>query len=329
MTERNRFAELIEQVDLGDEPLGSESEIVEGPVSDFATDFDHTDERWANDPYPIMADLHERCRSRTPTGTAERGCRRATTTSPPSRMTPSGSVAHRDLRQPPSAPGAGARRHRPAHLVRSALPPRLRRLLLPAFAPKAIAALEAGARQYCNELLDALEGRDVVDAATEYAQHIPVRVIADMLGFPPEDGDLFRGFINELLEGINRPVEERFDTLEALFGYLATQMDAHVERPRDDLTSYLLQVDVDGRNLDQLEVTGTMGLLLVAGIDTTWSAIGSSIWHLATHPADRQRLVADPGLLPVAMEELLRADAPVTMARLVKDDMELLPDEGR
>ena len=143
-----------------------------------------------------------------------------------------------------------------------------------------------------------------------------------MLGFPPEDGDLFRGFINELLEGINRPVEERFDTLEALFGYLATQMDAHVERPRDDLTSYLLQVDVDGRNLDQLEVTGTMGLLLVAGIDTTWSAIGSSIWHLATHPADRQRLVADPDLLPVAMEELLRAYAPVTMARLVKDDME-------
>ncbi len=64
-----------------------------------------------------------------------------------------------------------------------------------------------------------------------------------------------------------------------------------------------------------------MALLLIAGIDTTWSAIGSSLWHLARVPADRDRLVAEPGLLPVAMEELLRAYAPVTMARLVTGDM--------
>src|SRR5205814_6420800 len=60
----------------------------------------------------------------------------------------------------------------------------------------------------------------------------------------------------------------------------------------------------------------------LAGIDTTWSAIGASIWHLAKTPADRERLVAEPELLPVAMEELLRAYAPVTMARLVKHDMD-------
>ncbi len=64
-----------------------------------------------------------------------------------------------------------------------------------------------------------------------------------------------------------------------------------------------------------------MALLLIAGIDTTWSAIGSSLWHLARTPADRERLVAQPALLPMAMEEFLRAYAPVTMARLVRDDM--------
>jgi cytochrome P450 len=64
-----------------------------------------------------------------------------------------------------------------------------------------------------------------------------------------------------------------------------------------------------------------MALLLIAGIDTTWSAIGASLWHLAKTPADRRRLVADPGLLPTAIEEFLRAYAPVTMARLVKQDM--------
>jgi cytochrome P450 len=65
-----------------------------------------------------------------------------------------------------------------------------------------------------------------------------------------------------------------------------------------------------------------MGLLLIAGIDTTWSAIGASIWHLAKTPEDRKRLVAEPDLLPTAMEEFLRAYAPVTMARLVREDME-------
>ncbi len=64
-----------------------------------------------------------------------------------------------------------------------------------------------------------------------------------------------------------------------------------------------------------------MALLLIAGIDTTWSAIGASLWHLARNPRDRERLVAEPGLLPTAMEEFLRAYAPVTMARLVKQDM--------
>jgi hypothetical protein len=64
-----------------------------------------------------------------------------------------------------------------------------------------------------------------------------------------------------------------------------------------------------------------MALLLIAGIDTTWSAIGASLWHLAKTPADRERLIAEPELLPTAMEEFLRAYAPVTMARLVKEDM--------
>jgi cytochrome P450 len=64
-----------------------------------------------------------------------------------------------------------------------------------------------------------------------------------------------------------------------------------------------------------------MSLMLVAGIDTTWSAIGASLWHLAKTPSDLERLVAEPELLPTAMEEFLRAYAPVTMGRLVREDM--------
>ena len=125
-----------------------------------------------------------------------------------------------------------------------------------------------------------------------------------------------------MLEQVDQPREYRMEAVGALFEYLKGQIQEHRESPRDDLTSYLLEVEVDGERLDPMHIGGTMGLLLIAGIDTTWSAIGASIWHLARTPSDRERVVADPDLLPVAMEEMLRAFAPVTMARLVKEDMD-------
>jgi hypothetical protein len=83
-----------------------------------------------------------------------------------------------------------------------------------------------------------------------------------------------------------------------------------------------LNVEVGGNKLERQHVAGTMVLILVAGIDTTWSAIGSAIWHLAQHPDDLARLVNEPELMPVAVEEFLRFYAPVTMARLVAEDHE-------
>ena len=175
-----------------------------------------------------------------------------------------------------------------------------------------------------------LRGRDVVDAAEEYAQHIPVRVIAHMLGFPQEDADTFRGFVNHVLEGVALPIEQRVDGMIALFDYLRAQVEDHIDNPRDDLTSYLLDAEMDGQQLDVEHVGRTIGLLLIAGIDTTWSAIGASIWHLAGHPADRERLVAEPELLPLAMEELLAGvraghHGPTREAR---HGVERLSDEG-
>jgi cytochrome P450 len=196
-----------------------------------------------------------------------------------------------------------------------------RKLLLGAFTKTAISRQEPATRAFCHELIDKFEGRDAIDAAAEYAQHIPMRVIADMLGFPPEDGPQFREFVEDLLEGINLPPENRIERMERLFTYLLDQVHDHLDNPRDDITSYLLGAEIFGQKLTADHVTGAMALLLIAGIDTTWSAIGSSLWHLARTPADRERLVAEPGLLPTAMEEFLRAYAPVTMARLVKKDM--------
>src|SRR5690606_12291275 len=121
-----------------------------------------------------------------------------------------------------------------------------RRLLLPAFAPQAIAKLEQSTRDFCEHLIAEMGDADVVDAAVGYAQHIPVRVIANMLGFPQEDADKFRAFVHHTLEGVDLPQEERAKGFLELFGYLEEQVREHIENPRDDLTSYLLNAEMDG-----------------------------------------------------------------------------------
>jgi len=306
----------------GEEPEGVRSEIITGPVSDWATDFSHLEPEWSADPYPIQDDLRRRC----PIARTERfggGWL-------PTRYEDVAAIAYDTERfssrsiimgnfRPPRdiAPVGGS----PPISSDPPFHQHARKLLLPAFTKTAVSRQEPATRAFCHSLIDAFEGRDVVDAATDYAQHIPIRVIADMLGFPQQDGPRFREFVENVLEGINLPPEERIERMEKLFDYLLGQVHDHLTRPRDDLTSYLIDAELFGRELEPDIVTGAMALLLIAGIDTTWSAIGASLWHLARTPADRERLVAEPGLLPVAIEEFLRAYAPVTMARLVKEDM--------
>jgi cytochrome P450 len=305
-----------------DGPVGTRSEIVTAPVSDWATDFSHLDSRWSADPYPIQDDLRQRC----PIAHTERfggawlpvRYEDVAAIAYDTEHFSSRSIIMSNFRPPRElAPVGGSP-------PISSDPPfhhDARKLLLPAFTKSAVTKQEPGTRRFCHSLIDAFAGQDVVDAACDYAQHIPVRVIADMLGFPPEDGPQFRAFVHDLLEGVNLPPDQRIERVSRMFEYLLAQVNEHLENPREDLTTYLINAELYGRKLDPSHVVGTMALLLIAGIDTTWSAIGASLWHLATTPADRRRLVAEPGLLPTAMEEFLRAYAPVTMARLVKEDM--------
>ena len=320
MTVDDRFIRV--EADEDPELLGTRSEIITGPVSDWATDFSHLEPEWSADPYPIQDDLRERCpiahTDRFGGGWLPVRYEDVAAIAYDTRRFSSRSIIMGNFRPPPElAPVGGSP-------PISSDPPfhhDARKLLLPAFTKSAVAKQEPATRAFCHSLVDAFEGRDVVDAAHDYAQHIPTRVIADMLGFPQEDGPRFREFVESTLEGINLPPDERIARMGKLFDYLLAQIHDHLDHPRQDLTSFLINVELYGRKLEADHVAGTMALLLIAGIDTTWSAIGASLWHLAKTPADRERLVAEPGLLPTAMEEFLRAYAPVTMARLVKDDM--------
>jgi hypothetical protein len=297
------------------------------PVTDWATDFDHTDPGWVNDPYPIWEALRQEC----PVAHSNRygGVWLPVTHEAVSAVAydtenfTSRSVIVSNLRPnefdlpAPIGIAPPITSDPPFHQM-------ARRILLPAFAPKKIEALEPFTRELCRELLDAIDDGADFDAAVQYAQHIPVRVIVKMLGFPQEDADIFREFIHQIIENVDMSAEERqaLQSQGKLDEYITARIEEHLANPQDDLTTFLLEAEIDGQKLEVQHVFGTMVLLMVAGIDTTWSAIGASLWHLASHPEDRKRLVAEPGLLPTAIEEFLRAYAPVTMARLVKEDFE-------
>ena len=296
-------------------------------VQDFARDFDHTDPQWVADPYPIWDQLRREC----PVAHTDRYGGAwlpvkhddiAAVAYDTEHFT-SRSVVVSELRPgdddlpAPIGVAPPITSDPPFHAM-------ARRLLLPAFSPKPIAAFEQFTRALCNELLDATAGKDEIDAAVEYAQDIPLRVIVRMLGFPQADADVFRRFIRLILEDVDASAEERQAQINEgeLDAYLEARINEHLAEPQDDLTSFLLEAELEGNKLLPEHVEGTMVLLMVAGIDTTWSAIGASLWHLAQHPNDRKRLATEPELMDTAVEEFLRAYAPVTMARLVAKDFD-------
>ncbi len=286
------------------------------PVTDWATDFDHLDPRWVTDPFPIWDEMRTAC----PIAHTER----FQGVYFPSRYADVRAVAydtdHFSSRRiivretpPPPIPAppitSDPPEHRPARMV-----------LLPAFTPDAIKKLEPRTRALCNELIDKFIARGTADAAVEYAQEIPVRLIAHMLGLPENDGDLYRRWIKMVLEDGITDINAVIQASTEMQQYFMQHVQARQQAPGDDLISYLTTVEFKGQRLTPENVIGSLRLLLIAGIDTTWSGIGSCIWHLAKTPPDRIRLVKEPDLMPLAIEEFLRAYAPVTMAREVKQE---------
>src|SRR5215470_18907252 len=181
MTADDRFTEdYRERREAG--PLGTRNEIITGPVSDWATDFSHLEPEWAADPYPIQDELRQRCPiahtgrfggAWLPTRYEDVAAIAYDTDRFSSR-----SIVMGNFRPPVDiAPIGGSP-------PISSDPPfhhDARKLLLPAFTKSAVSGLEPATRAFCHRLIDALDRQEVVDAARDYAQHIPIRVIADML----------------------------------------------------------------------------------------------------------------------------------------------------
>jgi cytochrome P450 len=289
------------------------------PVSDWATDFDFLDPRWVEDPHPIWRNLRETC----PVAHTDR----FNGVYLPLRYEDISAVAYdtehfssrrvtiRETNQvlPPSPPVTS---DPPAHRDD-------RRILLPPFTPQAVAKLEPRTRGICRELLQRLADRRECDAALDYAQEIPTRLTAHMLGISEHEGERFRNWVRDFLEvGIEQPELARHIVVE-MNAFFAEEIAKRRDTRSEDLIGYLLDAKFNGQPLSEEHINGTLRLLLLAGIDGTWSTIGVSLWHLAMHEDDRKRLSAEPELIPTAVEEFLRAYSPTTLGREIVKDTEI------
>lgn len=299
------------------------------PVTDWTTDYDISDPAYIEDPVPIWREMRERC----PIAHTDRlkgswNPTRFDDVRALAKMVPElSSRAPLVMPPPPDFPEQSLYEQQIAAAPITADPPIhtwTRRLILPALSPKTVNRYATFTEELAHTLIDGFIDKGECDAAVDYSQQIPPRVIAHLLGVDPDMADTFVSWVNDLLgEGLLDP-EKRLAAHNSFIEYLGVEVHERVKHPKDDLLTELLHTEPtdDDAEITPQVVVGIANLLVVAGIDTTWSSIGSALWHLGTNPDDLARLNAEPDLLPVAVEEFLRYYAPVTMARIADADVE-------
>lgn len=282
--------------------------------------YDPTDLGFLADPYPVYRRLQQQC----PVGHAtlgDGGARvvsrfrdaAAVLGSPTSRMRPPGGEIPAAIRDGPAA-------RMWAHSISMSDPPdhtRLRRLLSPAFTPRATARYRPVVEQIVTEALDAVEHRGEMEVMSEFAMVVPMRVICGLLGIPDTDWDLLMEWTPDLLRMFvpdandEEGIELCHRACANFIDYLGSLVDRHRESPTDNLTSHLVALEEAGDRLSRDELISTLRGLITAGFETTMGLIGSMVLGLLQHPDQMALLRSSPELVPNAVEEFLRWESPV------------------
>jgi cytochrome P450 len=201
-----------------------------------------------------------------------------------------------------------------------------RKILDPRFSKRRMAVIEPDIRRHANALIDKFVDLGECEFNEAFAIPLPCTAFLSLLGLPHSDLNLFL----ELKDGIIRPgpldpdeaAKIRKATGKRIYAYFEEVLDELQAKPSDDMLSYLLTAEIDGHRLERNEILDICFLLLLAGLDTVTATLGCSIAYLAGNPEQQRRLVDDRGLIPGAVEELLRWETPVmAVPRVVKQDV--------
>lgn len=209
---------------------------------------------------------------------------------------------------------------------------KLRALISRAFTPRVIANLEARIRQLSRELLAPAIERGEFDLAEAFSVPLPMKVIAELIGIPPDDWLRFKRWSDGILKlSFTRSGDEEANRALGEFKAVTAEMDAYLgatiekirSSPRDDLLTRLVAAEIDGERLTQEEILGFFQLLVLGGQETTANLINNAILCLVDNPGELARLRANPDLLPTAIEEVLRYRSPLQwVMRTPKRDLD-------
>lgn len=195
---------------------------------------------------------------------------------------------------------------------------RLRRLVNRAFTPKRVMEVEAKVEHLVDQLIAEIAHDDRVDILSTFAEQLPVAVIAEMLGLPPERWDWSRKVTQHMVAMLS-PFEwydpaEMSETVAEIHDYWGSLADERRAEPQDDLLTALVQAEDEGDRLTRQELVAVIAFLMGAGHETTTNLLGNSIVHLARNPDQRALVRDNPDLWPNAVEELIRFDTSVKIA---------------
>ena len=203
---------------------------------------------------------------------------------------------------------------------------RLRKLVASAFTARRVEALRPRVASIVNELIDAMAGRpQPADLVGGFSLPLPAQVICEMLGVPAADLEQFHAWSDTIIGDWQRDSDEIMTALAALYGYFGTLIEIKRARPADDLMSALIAARDDADRLSEQELTVMCCTLLIGGHETTANHINLSLLLLFDHPGEVATLRADPGLIPAAVEELLRCTrlGGLPPARVTTEDVQL------
>lgn len=211
---------------------------------------------------------------------------------------------------------------------------RFRKILDPQFSRRRVLALEPDLRKHATALIDEFVDGGECEFNRAFAIPYPCIIFLRLMGLPHEDLELFL----ELKDGIIRPRAPRGDlkaaaairteTGKRIYAYFGKAIEEREAAPRDDLLTYLVRAEIDGRKLTRDEVLDICFLFLIGGLDTVTATLGCSVAYLARNPEQRRRIAEKPDSIDVAVEELLRWETPVmAVPRLAKRDVRLSDTE--
>ncbi len=203
---------------------------------------------------------------------------------------------------------------------------RYRAALLPFFRPKAVAALAPRIRDFATQCIDGFIERGHCDLVTEFANPVPSMTALEFIGFDPADWHDFAGPLHQLSYSADGSAErvQALEDIGRMDDWITEAIAVRRSKPADDAISRLVEYEKDGVAFTDTELHGLVKMLLFGGLDTTMAATSNALLYLSTHPRHRQRLIDEPALIPGAVEELLRYEAPVhAFARNVTIDTEI------